>query len=73
MRNVELAMRLAFIKEHETRRSPTDRRKNLWKSAGSVGVKTKRSMRLKRQVSPMRTDWSFHGSVTLAPHSAAWF
>ena len=26
MRNVELAMRLAFIKEHETRRSPTDRR-----------------------------------------------
>ena len=57
MRNVKLAMRLAFIKEHETRRSPTDRRKNLWKSAGSVGVKTKRSMRLKRQVGE-----SVHGS-----------
>ena len=26
MWNVELAMRLAFIKEHETRRSPTDQR-----------------------------------------------
>ena len=36
--------------------APLTEGRNLWKSAGSVGVKTKRSMRLKRQVSPMRTD-----------------
>lgn len=35
---------------------------------GPCGVLFQRTL-----ISPMHTDGSFHGSVTLAPHSAAWF
>ena len=49
---------------HEICRRPTDQREVMTCEAPPTEGEV---------ISPMRTDWSFHGSVSLAPHSAACF